>query len=381
MSDIIDKRKCSGCTACVNICPKSAIKMIEDENGFKYPKKDKQKCNNCGLCKRICPVINTKKNNSINKCYIALNKNDKIREKSSSGGIFDLIARSIIKDQGIVIGAAFENKETLVHIAVDNIDDLDKLRGSKYVQSDLKEIFKYIKENIKTKKILFVGLPCQVAGLKAYLKKEYDNLICIDLFCHGVPSSKLFRKHIKELENKYNDEIINYNFRDKSTGWDTYSTTVTLKNKKITQLRQKDNYMNLFLCDIALRDSCYNCNFKLGNKYSDITLGDFWGIKESYPNMYDKKGVSAVILNNQKGIEIFHKIKKQINYKECKIEEILYGNPSLKKSAHRNLETKQFFIDLNNKDIFALKQKYVKKPSFIKKVITKTKSIIFKGRR
>lgn len=379
MENVLEKNKCSGCGACANICPKKAIKLIEDNEGFKHPEIDQDKCINCGLCKKTCPVLNTKENSSLNKCYVAYNKNDEVKKTSSSGGIFDVIARKILDDNGIVIGAAFNDDMELNHIAIEKIDDLEKLKGSKYLQSNIGNMFSYVKEKIDDKKILFVGTPCQVAGLHAYLKKDYNNLICIDLFCHGVPSPKLFNKYIKELEDSNNSRVVKYNFRDKKTGWDTYSNTYKLENdKEISQLQKDNNYMKLFLSDIALRESCYNCNFKLGNKYSDITLGDFWGVQKYYPEMYNKQGVSAIIVNTEKGQKIFKDISDNICYKECKLEEIVSGNPSLAKSGKTPKSRNEFFSELDSKDIEYLTKKYQPKVSLVNKLKSKIKSLIKK---
>lgn len=247
------------------------------------------------------------------------------------------------------------------------------------MQSDLNNIFKYIKDNIKDNKILFAGTPCQVAGIKTFIKNDYNNLFCIDLVCHGAPSPKLFDKYVKELEKNNNDKLVNYNFRDKSTGWDTYSNTATFKNKKVTELQKDNNYMKLFLSDIALRESCYNCNFKLGNKYSDITLGDFWGVKNYYPEMYNKDGVSAIIINTEKGNEIFNEIKDELAYKDCKLEEIVFGNPSLKISGKRPDKRDEFFKDIDELSIEQLTKKYgKKKASILRSIINKVKRIIKK---
>ena len=380
MKNILEnKNSCCGCTACYNICPKNAISMVLDEKGFKRPIIDEDKCVNCGLCKKSCPVLNSTENYSINKCYVGYNKSDISRmNNASSGSIFELIAEEVINQNGIVIGACFNNQNKLIHKYINNISDINKLKGSKYLESDLNDIFKFIRSNIKSKKILFVGTPCQVAGLKSFLKYNNDNLICLDLFCHGVPSPKLFGKYIKEMEKKYNDTLINYNFRDKITGWDTYSNTLIFKNKKISNLARKNDYMKLFLSDIALRESCYNCNFKLGNKYSDITLGDFWGIKNFYPEMYDNKGVSAIIINSNKGNEIFKKISDKIKYKECNLEEITCHNPSLLYSGNYPKKRKDFFNDLEEKPINYLVKKYVHNLPLHKRVIKKFKQIIKK---
>ena len=182
MEEICSKNICSGCSACMNICPKHAIHMEYDREGFLYPTIDKEKCINCSLCKKICPVLNTKCNKSIDKCYVGFNKDKIERMTASSGSIFSLVANYFLDNNGIVIGAAFDNNNKLKHIAITQKDDLNRLKGSKYLQSDVSNIFKYIKENIRENKVLFVGTPCQVAGLKSFLKNDYNNLFCIDLF-------------------------------------------------------------------------------------------------------------------------------------------------------------------------------------------------------
>lgn len=376
MQEIAKKSKCTGCTVCVNVCPKHAITMREGNDGFLYPFIDEKKCINCGLCKRKCPVLTTDKNNALNKCYVAYANSEEVKKHSSSGGIFPLIADYILDNNGIVIGAAYDKENKLKHMAVKKKEDIQKLYGSKYLQSNLDNIFEYIKDNIKDNKILFVGTPCQVAGLKKFIKDENNHLICIDFICHGVPSAKLFSKYINELEEYNHDKLINYNFRDKSTGWDNYSNTATFKKSKVSELQKDNHYMKLFLSDVALRESCYNCNFKLGNKYSDITLGDFWGVKDLYPEMYNKNGVSAIILNTKIGEEVFENIKNKITLKECEIEEITRSNPSLKISCNYNSKREEFFQDIDNMNVKELTKKYAKqKESIIKKILTKLKRI------
>ena len=375
MEKIVDRKSCTGCTACMNICPKGAITFKTSKDGFKYPVIDQIKCINCGLCKKICPVLNTKENNSINNCFVGYNKDFNERLKSSSGSIFSLIANYVLDNKGIVVGAAFDKDNHLKHVVIEKKEDLEPLKKSKYLQSDLDNIFKYIKEQIKTKKVLFVGTPCQVAGIKAFIKNN-DNLITIDLFCHGVPSPKLFEKYVKELETINNDKLINYDFRDNSTGWDSYSNKATFKNKEIITDSKQNEYMKLFLSDIALRESCYNCNFKLGNKYSDITLGDFWGIKNHYPEMYNKDGVSAIIINTNLGDQIFNNIKEDLEYKKCDLEKILSGNPSLRVSSKRPKKRDKFFVELDNTNINELAKKYQNRDTLIRKIKNKIKRII-----
>ena len=367
MKEIVSKDLCTGCSACLNKCPKNAISMVEGNEGFKYPFVDENKCINCGLCKNICPVINTKENGSLNICFVGYNKDKEVLLSSSSGGIFSLFADYVIENGGIVIGAALDNNLKCKHIVVNDKNDLYKLRGSKYLQSDLEDVFKIVKENIENKLVLFSGTPCQISGLRAYLKNDYNNLICIDLICHGVPTPKLFDKYIKEIELFNNDEVIDYNFRDKSTGWDTYSNNAIFSKDNIITMVSENPYMKLFLSDIALRKSCYDCNFKIGNKYLDITLGDFWGVKDFYQEMYNRKGVSCIIVNTEKGLKVFEKIKDNICYKKCKLQEIIKGNPSLKLSAVMPKNRDKFFVDLDKIAVENLTKKYKRKTTIIKK--------------
>lgn len=361
MKEVLEKSKCTGCTACYNSCPKQAIKMVIDNEGFKRPAIDTDKCVDCKKCQKVCPVINSEENKGNINCYVAYSKQKLIKESSSSGGIFDIIARKILRNNGIVIGAMFDENMNLNHMAIENENELDKLKGSKYLQSNLNDIFKYVKENIEDRQILFVGTPCQTAGLQFYLKKEYNNLYLIDLVCHGVPSPKLFEKYVKAIEERNNSKVMGYNFRDKKTGWETYSNTVTLQNgRKISTLQTDNPYMRIFLKDVALRESCYTCNFKVGNKYSDITLGDFWGVKQCYPEMYNVSGVSAVIVNTLKGQELFDSIEKKLIYKKCNLEEIIKGNPSLKYSGKLSSKRKRFFEDIDKYTIEELSEKYGK---------------------
>lgn len=371
MEEIIKKDLCTGCSACMNICPKNAIKMEENKEGFKYPVIDQEKCVNCGACKNVCPVINTKENYSINECYGGYNKNkESLLSRASSGSVFELIAKFVLNEKGIVIGAAFDSFNKLNHIAIDNITDLEKLKGSKYLQSNIGNIFSYIKNNIKTKKILFVGTPCQVGGLKSFLKKDYDNLICLDIVCHGVPSPKLFEKYIKELEEKNNDKVIDYNFRDKSISWQRFSTYIKFENKEnnLCEPFVQNPYMNLFLSNVSLRQSCYNCNFKLQNRYSDITLGDFWGVQKKYPELYNKEGVSCILINTENGKKVFEIIKDELFYITCNLDSIIDGNPALVESPKIPSKRTDFFNEIDSLNVEELANKYKNKTNFFKKV-------------
>ncbi len=347
--NIIDKNICVGCTSCYNICTQNAITMKYNEEGFKYPIIDENKCTNCGLCKKRCPILYKKNNSMINKCYAAFNNNEYIRRTSSSGGIFELLAKKVLNSNGKVIGAAFNEENILSHVIIDNYDDLEKLKGSKYLQSNLENIFKHIKADLlNNKKLLFVGTPCQVAGLKTFLNKEYKNLYCCDFICHGVPSTKVFNKYIKELEEKNGKVIGAINFRNKESGWRNFSISIKQEKNNYIKEHSNDIYMKLFLSNISLRLSCYNCKFKNENRYSDLTLGDFWGIDESYPELNDGMGVSSVIVNTEKGDKIFNSIKNELIYKQCTLEDVKSRNTALEHSTRMNRNRDKFFYELDS---------------------------------
>ena len=377
MIEIKDKEKCCGCHACYNICPKNAISMKEDENGFKYPVVDKEKCINCGLCEKVCPIINsTEKENNIN-AYACINKNEQIRKQSSSGGIFTLLAEEIIKLNGVVFGVSFDKDFNVVHSYIENIDELEKFRGSKYVQSSINDTYKKAKEFLnKDRYVLFTGTPCQIEGLKAYLQKDYDKLYTQDIICHGVPSPKVWKKYLEYRKKKDNRKAENISFRNKDTGWKLFNMKFEYKDTAYKKNQTKDAYMQVFLQNLCLRDSCYNCSFKKKNRNSDITLADFWGIQNIYAEMDDNKGTSLIILNSSKGNELFEKIKQNIKYKEVNLDEALKYNIGMMHSVNKNGKRENFFIDLDNLEFDKLSKKYVKKTNIIKRVASKIKRII-----
>jgi len=278
MEKIIEKKNCSGCHACYSICPKQCIKMCEDEEGFWYPQIDKEQCVNCGACKKVCPVLKEYQPNPRGKAYACINKDEGIRMKSSSGGIFTLLASAVIEQGGVVFGVAFDSDFSAFHTYVEDKTELEKLRGSKYVQSRIFDTYKKVKEYLDLKRIvLFSGTPCQIGGLKTYLGKEYDNLIMQDIICHGVPSPLVWQKYITLRETKAGSKIGRTFFRHKKYGWKTYSVRFEFSNRtEYEQIFSKDLFMRAFLANLCLRPSCYNCHFKSKERESDITLADFW---------------------------------------------------------------------------------------------------------
>ena len=377
MIEIEDKEKCCGCHGCYNICHKNAISMQEDEKGFKYPIVDKDKCINCGLCEKVCPIINnTQKENTIT-AYACINKNEQIRKQSSSGGIFTLLAEEIIKRNGAVFGAIFDTDFNVVHSYTEKIDELGKYRGSKYVQSSINEAYKKAKEFLNEDRyVLFTGTPCQIEGLKAYLQKDYEKLYTQDIICHGVPSPKVWKKYLEYRKKKDSRKAENISFRNKDTGWKLFNMKFEYKDTAYKKNQTKDAYMQVFLQNLCLRDSCYNCSFKKKNRNSDITLADFWGIQNVYAEMDDNKGTSLIILNSSKGNELFEKIKQNIKYKEVNLDEALQYNISMMHSVNKNDKREKFFADLDKLEFDKLSKKYVKKTNIVKRVASKIKRII-----
>lgn len=309
----------------------------------------------------MCPIINKieiKENNSIS--YSCINKDEEIRLESSSGGIFSLLAEKVISEGGIVFGAAFNDKFSVEHRHINSKENLWQLRGSKYVQSKVGNTYKQAKEFLKQgEKVLFSGTPCQIGGLKSYLGKSYDNLLCIDIICHGVPSPTVWEKYLKYRETKAKALVKEISFRRKDEGWKKYSVKFIFKdNTAYRQNLHKDLYMKAFLKNICLRPSCYDCAFKGLNRQSDITLADFWGIQNIMPKMDDDKGTSLVMVNSNCGKEIFKNISKKAYFKKVDINEAITHNSAAVKSVKMNHKREDFFNKLNKLQFDVLVKKY-----------------------
>ena len=319
---LCDRSQCTGCTACKQKCRHSAI-HTETIGEFDYPVIDKDKCKECGLCMNACPVLNIsqRKGNcheNENTVIAAWNKDTDVRMKSSSGGAFSVMAEKILAEGGVIYGAAWDDKMTLIHKGVENREDLDALRRSKYVQSDVRNTFNEVAQNLKDgRKVLYCGTPCQIAGLTAFLgKKDYDNLITVDVLCQGVPSPYLFKKYIKEIESETGWQVIDANFRTKEHGWRCgllllllLRNPVNSKTRYMKRVLNKNEFYNAFIKEYFMRPSCYDCQFKNNHQgyYGDITIADFWRIGNKIPlNVKDyEKGISAVVINTDKGRSFF----------------------------------------------------------------------------
>ncbi len=361
---IVEKEKCSGCFACVSACPVSSISMQEDSEGFWYPKINSLTCIECNLCRKSCPVISRQDRNRKEKTIIAAkSRDDVVRLKSSSGGIFPLLAEVIFVQGGVVYGAAFsEDCKTVIHVRIDQKRDLWKLQGSKYVQSKIDNCYKEAKKDLDTgRKVLFTGTPCQIEGLRSYLMKEYDNLYLQDIVCHGVPSPLVWKKYVEYREKEARGSVERTYCRHKKYGWNMFSLLFEFSNKrKYIGSKREDLYLRGFLANLFLRPSCYQCSFKGLDRNSDITLADFWGIDNIFPNMNDDKGISIVMINSEKGGELFDKIKDKIIFQETEINPALTEyNSAATKSVKSPLVRKEFMDRISQMDINILLKEYV----------------------
>lgn len=343
MPTLAAKDYCTGCTACASVCPKGCITMAADENGFLCPVVDAEKCVSCGLCEKVCPMI-TPLEKPVNEpaAYAAYSKDEAMRLSSSSGGVFTESAKAVLNDGGAVFGAAYNAQFEVVHICVEDEADLAKLRGAKYAQSDLGGTFRDVKRRLERgQKVLFSGTPCQVGGLKAFLRRDYENLLTVDFVCHSVPSPMAWREYVKyraRLDN--GGEIPSaINLRDKQTGWTNYqySNLFTYENgHKHTARSSESLYMKLFVGDYINRESCANCRFKGYSRVSDLTIGDFWGIWDVAPEMDDNKGTSVVLVQSPRGAELLRCITNRLVFKAVTREEASRQNGAMLNAAQPN---------------------------------------------
>lgn len=357
----VEKNMCCGCSACVQICPKQCISFIEDEEGFLYPKIEKNLCVQCGLCKKVCPFqVAAPVRNHIPEAYGMKALDNQIVENSSSGGVFSLLAGKFIETGGVVYGAAMtDDMRGARHIRISTAEELSLLRGSKYLQSEMKDCYRQIKEDLnRGKKVLFSGVPCQIDGLKLYLNNSYENLICVEVICHGVPSPLLWKKYVENLETRFGAKISSVNFRKKKHSWNKFGLLV--KGENISQFKSldQDSYLQLFLKNYCLRPSCYTCNAKYIESMADITIADFWGVQNVVPEMDDDKGTSLVLIQSCKGKELFERVKGLAIYKLVDFDKSIQSNPAYYKSALKPKERDVFFEELNTYGYNCVARKY-----------------------
>lgn len=347
--DIVPKELCTGCGACSAICPRTCISMGEDSYGFLIPIVNRDACVNCGLCEKACPVFNSgnlEDDHNPIAVMAARNKNGAIAQRSSSGGVFSAFAEYVLSKQGVVYGVALSSSLAAEHIRVDNLEDLDRIRSSKYLQSNCAPVYPLVKEDlISGKDVLFSGTPCQVAALKQFLRKDYPALLCIEVVCHGVPSNMAFCKYLESLQARKKSRVVNVNFRDKSKGWNDNCISFTFENGKRLIQRGADNlYTQGYVNNLFVRDSCTGCRFKSLRSGADITLGDMWGIESILPSYPVANGVSMICINSWVGESVFKSIEPQIS--DCQTvayPEVKLRNACICRSVERHKKRTLFF--------------------------------------
>lgn len=357
MISIQNKADCCGCNACGDICSKQAITFKTDNEGFWYPEVDMEKCIDCGLCEKVCPVINTDelRKNDYQKpqCIAAIHKNLEVRFDSTSGGMFSAFAEKVYKEGGYVGGAIYTEEWGVKFFISDNPEDLPKLRSSKYLQSNSEGMYFQIRSLLKEgKKVLVCGLPCQIAALKAFLRKEYENLISVDLICRYINSPLAYRKYLDTLEKEYGSKVVYIKAKNKELGWRNLTHKCVFKNGSSYYGTIKDDiFMKASMkLNCLSRPSCYECKFKNFPRYGDITIGDYW-IDKSKSSLDDNTGTSIVLINSKKGEKFFSEVRKKLKSEEVSFESIVKGNPALFKPLPKSSVSRdEFFQRIQNED-------------------------------
>lgn len=386
---------CTGCSACADRCPKHCIVMKSDATGFLYPHIDISTCIECGLCEKVCPVLTMHEETPPLAVYAGRNIDAEVVKESSSGGIFTLLAMHTLAVGGVVFGAMFDKDWNVVHGYIMDEKELPRLRGSKYVQSRIGAAYidaeRFLK---KGKQVLFSGTPCQVAGLKSFLGKQYDNLVAVDFICHGVPSPKVWKKYLKDFI-KSDDILIQQaaikgiSFRDKRLGWREYCLTISMelfdkgkikKNVCHSESSSTNLFIKGFLSNLYLRNSCYQCPFKSWRNKSDITIADAWGIETVAPQLNDDKGYSLIIPKTICGCNIIKALENKIAVEAVLNEDFIRQyNAAAYNSARSHENRTKFFSLLNSSYTFSeIIAICLPQPRFIKRVVCSIKRRVLK---
>ena len=379
MIQIIDKSKCCGCNACGDICPKDAITFKTDIEGFWYPEVDMERCIDCRLCEKACPELHVdelKKNDYEKPVTIAaINKNMRVRWDSTSGGAFSALADVMYGQEGYVSGAVYNEDFSVRNFISNNPNDLIRLRSSKYLQSNAEGLYKEIRDLLrKGEKVLACGTPCQMAALRSFLRKDYDNLIIVDFICRGVNSPKVYRKYLDSLEHKYGGKVVYVKAKNKELGWRNLTRKVVFDNGKVYYgVRMDDDFRRGYHTNVFCRPSCYACQYKGFPRIADITIADYWGIENVDKNLDNNIGTSMILLNSKKGEAYFELAKDKLEWEYTQFESILPGNIALRKPIEpTKINREQFFEDLDKGTFDDVVQKYFP--------LKKNRKPLFKGK-
>lgn len=375
----ITKQTCSGCSACSQICPTKAIVMSEDERGFLYPKIDEEKCIDCGLCKKVCNfasfcVTGSQSEECVN-CYAVRHKNENEVKTSRSGAAFMALSDFVLDQKGVVFGAEFGDPKTIIHKAETTKSGVNRFKGSKYVQSDMGECFTECADYLKNgKAVLFSGTPCQVHGLLSFLDNKHittDQLITVDIVCHGVPSCKLWREYVTETERHRKVDVVSVNFRNKELfGWKDHRESFLFSDGTTTT-----TWSTAFYNHVMFRESCYVCPYVTPHRNSDITIADYWGIENNAPEFDDDKGVNLLLIHTVKGAAVFDAIKENLLYRQTKLSTSM--QPNLKNPSAKGLEFDSFWKDYSKMST----KKFFRKYFFPNRVVVLMRRVINKLKR
>lgn len=345
--------KCCGCSGCASVCPEACISMDVDTEGFRYPTVDASRCIDCGACVKVCPFASPHPPRRPAEVYAAWNKDAAVRRLSSSGGVFTLLAESVLQEGGVVFGARFTPDWKVEIVPSESAEGLAAFRGSKYLQADMGTAFPQVRRFLREgRKVLFCGTPCQVAGLRHFLRRDTDNLLAVDFVCHGVPSPKVWEKYLDEIVRAGREAIADIKFRDKPNGWKRFNFTLKYDDGanswSASSVFSANHYMRAFLSDMTLRPSCHNCLAKAGRSRSDLTIADYWGVGNAHPQMDDDKGTSLILVNTDKGRAALD--FSQMEFCPSTYADALRGNMSIEKSVAPHPRRKEFFAALDGAD-------------------------------
>ena len=350
---ITDKANCTGCGACQNVCPRDAISMQRDEEGFPYPQIN-DRCIDCGQCIQVCPLINKLPSygESLAEAtvYAAWSNDEERRIQSTSGGLFSELALSTYEQGGVVVGAVYDAAFMIHHETSENTGDLNRLRQSKYAQSDIRLVFREVKQFLKQDRpVLFCGTPCQAAGLRSYLGGVPEKLLLCDFICRGINSPKAYASYLEMLEKQHGSRVVKVQFKNKDKGWNRFHTKITFEDGSVHQQdRYTDPYMSAYLkYNLIIRPCCHDCKFKTDHRLVDLSLGDFWGVGRYAPELDENKGTSVVLASTEKGRRAIASLNEQVTVREMLIDQVYGGNACLTQSAPAGTNRNKFFAKLD----------------------------------